>query len=224
MDEVDAITPKRETSSRGMEKRIVAQVRVPLAVLGFLGRCSCFGVAHAAFADVTRHRLGTLNGCPPQRIRCDATACCTSMCIIHGTIVRLQKVGRVALRDSTQTESRAPLERHIHVSAHNSLNLAFSLFLSGTTMHLQLLTCMDSLTIENTGGKPVVVIGATNRPNDLDSALRRAGRFDREICLGVPDLAARARILQVLQKQRYALTFFYVRVVCLNRRTSRLAL
>eukprot|EP00903_Cladosiphon_okamuranus_P010657 g10075.t1 len=62
----------------------------------------------------------------------------------------------------------------------------------------QLLTCMDSLTIENTGGKPVVVIGATNRPNDLDSALRRAGRFDREICLGVPDLAARARILQVM--------------------------
>ncbi|CAB1101477.1 unnamed protein product [Ectocarpus sp. CCAP 1310/34] len=62
----------------------------------------------------------------------------------------------------------------------------------------QLLTCMDSLTIENTGGKPVVVIGATNRPNDLDSALRRAGRFDREICLGVPDLAARGRILEVM--------------------------
>lgn len=33
MDEVDAITPKRETSSRGMEKRIVAQVHLPLAVL-----------------------------------------------------------------------------------------------------------------------------------------------------------------------------------------------
>lgn len=56
---------------------------------------------------------------------------------------------------------------------------------------------MDSLSMENTGGKPVLVVGATNRPNDLDSALRRAGRFDREICLGVPDLAARARILQV---------------------------
>eukprot|EP00904_Undaria_pinnatifida_P002630 jgi/Undpi1/12368/HiC_scaffold_5.g02040.m1 len=65
----------------------------------------------------------------------------------------------------------------------------------------QLLTCMDSLTMENTGGKPVVVIGATNRPNDLDSALRRAGRFDREICLGVPDLAARGRILQVMSSK-----------------------
>lgn len=55
---------------------------------------------------------------------------------------------------------------------------------------------MDSLTMENTRGKPVIVVGATNRPNDLDSALRRAGRFDREICLGVPDLEARARILE----------------------------
>lgn len=53
--------------------------------------------------------------------------------------------------------------------------------------------------MENTRGKPVIVIGATNRPNDLDSALRRAGRFDREICLGVPDRDARARILQVIQ-------------------------
>lgn len=82
------------------------------------------------------------------------------------------------------------------------------------TCTLQLLTCMDSLTIENTGGKPVVVIGATNRPNDLDSALRRAGRFDREICLGVPDLAARARILQVVQTATNAVTVVYI-----NRRT-----
>ena len=44
----------------------------------------------------------------------------------------------------------------------------------------------------------VVVIGATNRPDALDSALRRAGRFEREICLGVPDAAAREKILSVL--------------------------
>lgn len=37
----------------------------------------------------------------------------------------------------------------------------------------------------------VLVIGATNRPDSLDPALRRAGRFDREICLGIPDENAR---------------------------------
>uniref|UniRef100_A0A2K6FWY2 Nuclear VCP like n=1 Tax=Propithecus coquereli TaxID=379532 RepID=A0A2K6FWY2_PROCO len=44
----------------------------------------------------------------------------------------------------------------------------------------------------------VLVIGATNRPDSLDPALRRAGRFDREICLGIPDEASRERILQTL--------------------------
>jgi ribosome biogenesis ATPase len=43
----------------------------------------------------------------------------------------------------------------------------------------------------------VTVIGATNRPDGMDAALRRAGRFDREIMLGIPDEAARARILAV---------------------------
>ncbi|XP_010789506.1 nuclear valosin-containing protein-like, partial [Notothenia coriiceps] len=43
-----------------------------------------------------------------------------------------------------------------------------------------------------------MVIGATNRPDSLDPALRRAGRFDREICLGIPDEAARLRILKTL--------------------------
>ena len=42
------------------------------------------------------------------------------------------------------------------------------------------------------------VIGATNRPDSIDAALRRAGRFDREISLGIPDEAARARILATL--------------------------
>jgi len=41
-------------------------------------------------------------------------------------------------------------------------------------------------------------MGATNRPDALDPALRRAGRFDREIALGIPDTAARARILKVM--------------------------
>ncbi|KAM9383089.1 nuclear valosin-containing protein-like isoform 2-T2 [Phaethornis superciliosus] len=54
----------------------------------------------------------------------------------------------------------------------------------------QFLTCMDDL---NNVATQVLVIGATNRPDSLDPALRRAGRFDREICLGIPDEAAREK-------------------------------
>ena len=60
----------------------------------------------------------------------------------------------------------------------------------------QLLSSMDSLASSEAGH--VVVIGATNRPEAIDPALRRAGRFDREISLGIPDVASRARILQVM--------------------------
>ncbi|KAF8526235.1 P-loop containing nucleoside triphosphate hydrolase protein [Hysterangium stoloniferum] len=62
----------------------------------------------------------------------------------------------------------------------------------------QFLTCMDDLSWDKTDNKPVMVIGATNRPDSLDAALRRAGRFDHEISMGVPDDAARAQILRVL--------------------------
>ncbi|XP_019405082.1 PREDICTED: nuclear valosin-containing protein-like isoform X3 [Crocodylus porosus] len=61
----------------------------------------------------------------------------------------------------------------------------------------QLLTCMDDLN-NLPASAQVLVIGATNRPDSLDPALRRAGRFDREICLGIPDEAAREKILQTL--------------------------
>mmetsp|Transcript_5730 Transcript_5730/g.9919 ORF Transcript_5730/g.9919 Transcript_5730/m.9919 type:complete len:879 (+) Transcript_5730:86-2722(+) len=61
----------------------------------------------------------------------------------------------------------------------------------------QLLTLMDSI-------KPtsqVVVIAATNRPNIIEPALRRFGRFDREIDLGIPDDAGRLEILKIKSKE-----------------------
>ncbi len=57
----------------------------------------------------------------------------------------------------------------------------------------QLLSLMDGL---HSRGK-VVVIGATNRINAIDPALRRPGRFDREIEIGVPDREGRLEILQI---------------------------
>ena len=51
----------------------------------------------------------------------------------------------------------------------------------------------------------VIVIGATNRPNSLDGALRRAGRFDSEIVIGVPSQKGRLEILQIMtRKQKLA--------------------
>uniref|UniRef100_A0A453QCX3 AAA+ ATPase domain-containing protein n=1 Tax=Aegilops tauschii subsp. strangulata TaxID=200361 RepID=A0A453QCX3_AEGTS len=75
----------------------------------------------------------------------------------------------------------------------------------------QLMTCMDEFhqNVGSDGGeldsqssekKPgyVIVIGATNRPHAVDQALRRPGRFDREISLGVPDEIGRKQILKML--------------------------
>ena len=45
--------------------------------------------------------------------------------------------------------------------------------------------------------KSVLVIGCTSRPDAIDAALRRAGRFDKEINIGMPDCKAREKILQV---------------------------
>jgi len=57
----------------------------------------------------------------------------------------------------------------------------------------QLLALMDGL---KSRGK-VIVIGATNIPNELDPALRRPGRFDRELEIGVPDREGRLNILKI---------------------------
>lgn len=90
----------------------------------------------------------------------------------------------------------------------------------------QLLTCMDashrlvkpsdkhsdSEVDDKTSGY-VLVIGATNRPDAVDSALRRPGRFDREIALGVPDEDARHEILSILtQNLRLAGDFDLIKI------------
>jgi len=57
----------------------------------------------------------------------------------------------------------------------------------------QLLALLDGL--KDRG--QVIVVGATNLPNLLDSALRRPGRFDREIVIGIPDSQARLQIIEI---------------------------
>ncbi len=57
----------------------------------------------------------------------------------------------------------------------------------------QLLSLMDGMGSRGN----IIVIGATNRPNAIDPALRRPGRFDREIEIGVPDKGGRFEVLQI---------------------------
>ena len=63
----------------------------------------------------------------------------------------------------------------------------------------QLLTELDGVSHSSFGGKTrrVVVVGATNRPDLLDSALTRPGRIDRMIYVGVPDMESRAQIFKL---------------------------
>merc|ERR1712000_230004 len=60
----------------------------------------------------------------------------------------------------------------------------------------QLLTLMDGMKARSN----VVVMAATNRPNSIDPALRRFGRFDREVDIGIPDPTGRLEILQIHTK------------------------
>ncbi|TIB37873.1 hypothetical protein E3P86_02020 [Wallemia ichthyophaga] len=60
----------------------------------------------------------------------------------------------------------------------------------------QLLTLMDGLKARSN----IVVMAATNRPNSIDPALRRFGRFDREVDIGIPDPIGRLEILRIHTK------------------------
>ena len=60
----------------------------------------------------------------------------------------------------------------------------------------QLLTLMDGLKQRS----QVIVMAATNRPNSLDPALRRFGRFDREVDIGIPDATGRLEVLRIHTK------------------------
>jgi len=82
-------------------------------------------------------------------------------------------------------------ERAARDGASNSRSV-FGLHGWCVLVQLSLFEYYLELSWEKTDDKPVVVIGATNRPNALDPALRRAGRFDHEIGMTVPDDEARA--------------------------------
>jgi len=64
-----------------------------------------------------------------------------------------------------------------------------------------LLSLMDGIDSKESTSSRVVVIAATNRPNAIDPALRRPGRFDKEIEIGIPNEAGRREILEIYMKK-----------------------
>ena len=62
-------------------------------------------------------------------------------------------------------------------------------------------TAEEAAAVSKDSSGHVVVLGATNRPDSLDPALRRAGRFDREVVLGVPGEEQRRAILEVVTRR-----------------------
>ena len=78
----------------------------------------------------------------------------------------------------------------------------------------QIASCMDELSQSE---KQIVVIGCTSRPETIDSALRRAGRFERELTIGVPNEEDRIDIMKILtSKMRLRETFIYEEMVKLT--------
>ena len=76
----------------------------------------------------------------------------------------------------------------------------------------QLLVEMDGFA-ENEG---VIVLAATNRPDVLDKALLRAGRFDRQIVVGLPDVKAREQILEVHARKKHFADDIDIKVIAKN--------
>lgn len=99
--------------------------------------------------------------------------------------------------DPPRAASSAPLE----VSADESKGTAQDDVESLHTLPAETAKDADIEQSVSLAHKHVVVIGATNRPDSLDPALRRAGRFDREISLGIPSEASRESILRVLARR-----------------------
>ncbi|GAB4836167.1 hypothetical protein Ancab_001080 [Ancistrocladus abbreviatus] len=107
------------------------------------------------------------------------------------SIVFIDEIDAIASkRENLQREMERRIVTQLMTSMDESHRLA------------QLSTGSGNSDCETSDSRPgyVLVIGATNRPDAVDPALRRPGRFDREIVLGVPDENGRVQILSVLTR------------------------
>ncbi|MFD1514149.1 AAA family ATPase [Halomarina rubra] len=124
--------------------------------------------------------------------------------LANETTAHVELIAASSLHSGTQT-AREQVREHLDTAVENSPAIVFidevdriagdrqasgrDSASGGATLH-SLLDDIESNT-------DVIVVGATNRPDAIDPALRRSGRFDREIEIGVPDRDERAAILRV---------------------------
>lgn len=180
-DEIDAIAPKRETAQREMERRIVAQM---LTCLDDLAGLLPGGVAPGEGEQQGQAGDGE-----------------------HGDAGRLLEGKHVVVIGGWAGEwvgGRASGWVGMHCAVAllggGSPPARGGCFCGGGKhklgelgLHCYSLPACHS----QPAHPPAWRAGATNRPDSLDPALRRAGRFDREIALGIPSEGARCKILQV---------------------------
>lgn len=128
-------------------------------------------------------------------LRCVAHECDAHVLMVNGPLIVSKYLGETenALRDIF-SEAMRYQPSIIFMDEIDSLAPRRGLDDAGETesrVVATLLTMMDGM---GDSGR-VVVVGATNRPNSIDPALRRPGRFDQEVEVGIPDVDARSDIL-----------------------------
>ena len=172
IDEIDAIAPKREETQHGMERRIVAQL------------LTCM--------DNLRRRVVSASGGTPA----------------VEDLEQQQPAVAVAEDGATSAKAEVREEQSEHLDADALSDLLATegapSNLDGRRAEASAAAAEGEQQQQQQEEKeqplppraPVMVIAATNRPDAVDAALRRAGRFDREICLGIPDKEARQAILE----------------------------
>ncbi|XP_046535332.1 nuclear valosin-containing protein-like isoform X1 [Equus quagga] len=219
--EIEAVLEKR-AKARGLELQISSVKFEDVGGNDTTLKEVCKMLIHMRHPEVYHH-LGVI---PPRGVLLHGPPGCGKTLLAHAIAGELDlpilKVAATEVVSGVSGESEQKLRELFEQAVSNAPCILFIDEIDAITpkrevaskdmerrIVAQLLTCMDDLNNVAATAR-VLVIGATNRPDSLDPALRRAGRFDREICLGIPDEASRERILQTLcRKLRLPDTFHF---------------
>nr|XP_044618880.1 nuclear valosin-containing protein-like isoform X1 [Equus asinus] len=226
--EIEAVLEKR-AKARGLELQISSVKFEDVGGNDTTLKEVCKMLIHMRHPEVYHH-LGVI---PPRGVLLHGPPGCGKTLLAHAIAGELDlpilKVAATEVVSGVSGESEQKLRELFEQAVSNAPCILFIDEIDAITpkrevaskdmerrIVAQLLTCMDDLNNVAATAR-VLVIGATNRPDSLDPALRRAGRFDREICLGIPDEASRERILQTLcRKLRLPDTFHFRHVAHLT--------